>query len=227
MRKFFSVFVFVLLACLSFAQNAFDFEISQVELLLMKPVQRDLGISEMQRKRMNTHADWFNAESKKLQEQYNGRQPDEAAVKKLSELHGQMKARVFAELTANQLKRLREISLQEAGALALLDERVASACGLSDATIKQFRSEFETNGKKARELEEKTLKPIFDKYQQKAMAGDTAAQQALEREVNAARQKIGPQLAQLQGAFLQFINKTLTDEQKEKFGELQGLPFAG
>ncbi|MBX3096523.1 MAG: hypothetical protein KF812_06650 [Fimbriimonadaceae bacterium] len=228
-HRFGLVIVAIFISVCAPAQDPFDVHASQMELLQLKPVQRDIGITEIQRSKMNKHADWFNAETKKLQDKYGSRedQGGEEAFNALSALHGQLKTRILSELTSNQIRRLREISLQDAGPVALLDEQVATRVGLSAANLQKLRDEFEKSGKAAAELEEKTLAPIYDKYREKAMAGDTAAQTALEREINAARQRIAPEMNRLQGAFLQLLDTTLTDQNKEAYTMLQGTPFLG
>jgi len=217
---------FVALVSLGWGQDPFDVHVAQMELLQMRPVQRDMGVTEMQRAQLNKHADWFNDEMKKLQAKYEGNESASTeAMQAVSDLHGRMKLRVLGELTANQVRRLREISLQDAGPLSLMDQQVATRINLSSENLEKLRAKFQESGQAASKLEEETLGPIFEKYREKAMAGDTAAQTALENEVNAARQRIAPEMNRMQAGFLQTVESSLTDENKARFMQLQGLPF--
>jgi len=227
-RLLFSFVSLVLLASVAWAQDSFDVHVAQFELLQDRAIQNELGITERQRDRMNVHAEWFNAESKKLQAKYEGK-PDnggEAAMNELNTMRQTMKGRVLGELTANQVHRLAQISLQDAGVLALMDDQVASKVGLSSSAMQTLRDEFRKNGQKAAELEQKTLGPIYDKYRERAIAGDQAAQRAMQNELDAARRKIAPQMDQYQREFLVLMDKTLSDENKMAFARMQGVPYA-
>ncbi|MBX3111723.1 MAG: hypothetical protein KF857_06910 [Fimbriimonadaceae bacterium] len=232
------------------AEGSFDYDIANFTILQDKQVQKDLGITEEVRAKLNKHAEWFNGELKvldaafkKVRESNPKAQPPNDKVVPLQK---ELKKRVFADLTAAQIVRLREITVQSAGDAAVLDPRVGKAIGLSDATTKALRDRFQANAKKAQtyqqeinkeggELQQKYLKPLIEKYgntQPKDQAESTKRQNeakaALEphkAEFEALQRKLQSRMGDLEKDFHTFVEGKLDAKQKASLAKLKGKEF--
>ncbi len=220
----------------------FDYDISDFRYLQAKEVQADLGITEDQRTRMNKHAAWFESEMKVLQSAYaKAREKDPKAPApndKLMDDQKEMKRRVLGELSAAQITRLREITLQDAGPMGLLDARVAKIVGLTSDQSKKLKDKITENNKRASELAQKgqnieqdAIKPLYEKYKG-AKPDDKQAQKAFQEDAQKALKPhekelkgLQDQLNGLREDFDTFVSKTLTDGEKKVFTQLKGKPF--
>jgi len=214
--------------------DAFDERTANVALLQDKRVQTDLKISEAQRKKMNTHAEWFNKEAEKIRQAWvksaQGKNPPPAPPQaKMQALEQSLKSRVFKELSQTQIKRLREITVQQAGVLALLDDSVAKKIGLSATQVSALKARFKSNAEKAQKLQTAAINPINAKYKDKKPKDQKEAQ-ALQaqygKEIQAAAKKIEPQITKLRKEFETFVGTTLSASQKSAWSALKGKPFS-
>lgn len=218
-----------------FASADFDTDVANIALLQSKKIQTELKVTAAQRATLNKHADWFNAENQKLVKEAEalakqGKQPTQAMMQKGNKIQADMKTKVVSVLSKWQKQRLREITLQGAGYLALMDPTVAKRVGLSSTQSANIRKEFEANGKKAGEAQQKAIKPIVDKYQGKKPK-NAAEEQKLsaefQKEMQAAQAKVQPTLKKLQDSFNAYVKKTLTAQQMKTFTTLQGPKYNG
>lgn len=222
-------------ATLASAADPFDERIANIALLQAKPIQADLKVTEAQRTKMNQHADWFNKEANKIRDAYikqaQGKTtPPPPPTAKLQDLERQLKTKIFSVLSAGQVKRLREITIQQAGPLALLDDNVAKKVGLSATQISSIKARFKSNAEKAGKLQTDAVKPIQAKYQAKKPKNEAEAkslQEAYNKEASAALKKIQPQLEQIQKDFISFVDKTLSAAQRQAWTALKGPAFKG
>ena len=211
------------------AADEFDAYFSDIGILQLKPVQQELKVTEGQRLAMNKHADWLNAQSQAINTQVrSGKTKPEDANRLMVGHLSSLKKKVLAELTAPQVKRLREITLQRDGLLPLLDKRMADRIGMTVAQSKKLRDAYEADNRKANDIQTKALKPIVDKYA--AMKPkDAAERKRLEeqgnKEIEAANAKIKPQLEQIVKDFKALVESTLSKGQKDDFEKLKGVPF--
>lgn len=217
------------MAALASAQNrnidSFDAYVANIQILQFKEVQTELKVTAAQRTSLNKHADWFNAESRKVQEAARKSPEDRKIPERLTALLGQMKDRVFKVLTATQLRRLRELSLQSAGPAAILDDRVAQRIGVSKSQLDRMRKTYSDNSQKAAQLQERTFRPIMEKYDKQKPKNDAERKKLageMEKEMRAAGQKINPQVMQLAESTRKSIDGMLTAAQKTAFRGLLG-----
>jgi hypothetical protein len=207
----------------------FDAYIADIQILQDKNVQAELGITEGQRTAMNKHADWFNGETHSIGSQVNsGKLKPEEANTKMGSLLVTMKHRIIGELTAAQLKRLREITLQRDGLLPLLDKKVGEKIGLTEGQRKKLVTAYAENDEKARNLQKTAMQPIADKYaamKPKDKAEETKLTDQMNKEMAAAAAKIQPDLEKLAKTFSDLVDATLSKGQKDDFTALKGKPF--
>ena len=213
--------------------DAFDERVANVALLQAKPVQKELKISETQLKKMNTHADAFNAEAKKINEEYQknaskGESAMKTAATKMQAAEQRLKSKVIKELSQVQIKRLREITVQQAGVLGLMDENVAKKVGINATQLNNMRNRFKSNAEKAQKIQQNALGPINSKYAAKKPKNEAEAktmQEAYQKEMQAAAKKVEPQLAQLRKDFETYATGLLSATQKTAWNNLKGKAF--
>jgi hypothetical protein len=213
--------------------DPFDYHCSEVILLQAKPVQTELGISEAQRKKMNDAAETHRTRLTtydQIQRAAKTKDSREVMNTKLKGFFDELKQGVFSALTPAQLKRLRELSLQRAGLLALLDDIVAKKIGLTGAPYEKFRKTFSDGAKQASDVERNNLKPIFDKYTPRMKAAKTADEKKkieadMRPELDSAGKKITPQIKKLQEDTQQKLVSMLSAQQKAAWQALLGKPF--
>ncbi len=211
------------------AADEFDSYFADVSILQLKPIQAELKITEAQRANMNKHADWLSAQGKAIDAQVKaGKLTADTANKQMAGYLGALKARVIAELNAVQLKRLREITLQRDGLLPLMDQRMADKIGMTKAQLTKFREAYVANDKKAKDIQSAAYKPIFDKYaamKPKSKEEEAKLVEQRNKELEAARTKIQPQLVAMGKTFTDLVEATLTKGQRDEFASLKGKAF--
>ncbi len=224
----------VALSAVSAAQvDPFDYHCADVVLLQAKPIQVEIVVTEAQRKKMNDAAETHRTRLttyEATQKAAKVKDTREQAQAKLKGYFDELKRGVFGSLSAAQLKRLRELTLQRAGLLALLDDIVAKRIGLSGAAYTKFRDTFSSGAKEAQNIERSNLKPIFDKYEGRMRAAKTDAdRKAIEAqmrpELEAAGKKTTPQIQKLQSDTQQKLVAMLTAPQKSAWQAMLGKPF--
>lgn len=224
--------------------DQFDYLIANILLLQEKPVQKELGVTEAQRAKLNGHADWMNGKMAALDKQYTEQRKKNANAKaptaEVTKLQRDFKQRLMGELTANQVVRLREVTIQVAGYPALFDDMIAKRLGLTSKQSTTLKTSWSKTAKKADALVEKAIgiqkkaaEPVIASFGKKAPKND-AEKKARQDKVNAAVAKVQPQVKKieaeidsLRASFASVVSKTLTAKQIADFKALQGRPFKG
>lgn len=222
-------------ATLSLAQDSFDLAVSNVLLLQLKNVQKEVGISEAQRAKMNKFADQHKKTLTKLIQKEQAREKTEGNNYKPNEAPAQeafvtMRLGVLKTLTPSQLKRLRELTLQDVGMSALLEPTVASRVGLRTEQIKTLKSSYEEGARKAQAVEDKALAPVRAEFQNKKPKDEAERaklQAQLEAKITAAAAKSKPAIDKIKSATKAQFEKVLTPEQKLAWKALLGKTFSG
>jgi eukaryotic-like serine/threonine-protein kinase len=166
-------------------------------LLNQKSVQEELKLSPEQVKK-------FEEQSEKQREEFGGLR-DLSPEERRTKLQEQVKATdvaVKAALDENQLKRLKQISLQQRGAASLGDTEVADAVGLSSEQKDKVQS-----------IQRAAFEEQRAQFQGGGGGGDGEERR---RKFQEARTATNEKLLAV-----------LTPEQKEKFKTLGGEPFKG
>lgn len=232
LRTFTATALLLVGSALVFAQT-FEEKTANIDLLREKPVQTELGITEDLRTKMNKVAEEFNQKSNALLEDFKEKNPDaqgpdEALVKKINVFKADLNKKVLKLLSPAQVKRLSEITIQVLGYQALLSDDVAKKCGISDAQVKKLRDGFTSLNRQVQEVQQKALKPIYDKYGKQQPKNEEEAK-ALQEKANKEAQEIAkatePELAKLRNEWLTLVKKTVKAIQLNKFEALQGKPF--
>jgi hypothetical protein len=218
----------MLVAVATFAADAFDFKYAKMELLQLKPIQAEVKLTEAQRASMNTFADAHREKLKQMQAKIGQRAPNKAEQQQIMGYYNTLRSQVLGQLSAAQLKRLREITFQLADISPLMDSEIAKRVGMSTAQVTTMRNAFKAGATQLQKLEKDTLEPILKPYQN-IKPKDRADAQRLQREVagkvEAARKKVAPQLQRLQSSTRAKMIAVLTPAQKTAWASLQGKKF--
>ena len=224
-----------LLSGIAGAQNGFDAYVANIVILQAKNVQKELGITEAQRAKMNKLADADRTQRTALMKQFQ-KEAEEAKkagkqyspdMTKVANLNVSLKKAIIGELSAAQLKRLRELSLQDAGIIALMDDTVAKEAGVTSATVAKLRTAFEAGAKQAQAIQEAEAKKIFARYKDKKPKNEAEANKWRDEALKELSKVAGPKVAAVQNATKSKMEALLTAAQKSKFKALQGAEFKG
>jgi hypothetical protein len=172
-----------------------------VRLLTVEKVQKELALDDSQIEKSKTLAADVQAKGRSNFEQLQGLEGEER-IKKGQEIGKQMaeenKKALSAFLKPDQIKRLRQLGLQQRGGMAFNDPEVQKELKFTGAQTEKVKSSVQDMMSQMRE--------IFQN------AGDDRA---------AAREK----MQTLNKEFTEKMKADLTDDQKKSYKELLGAPF--
>lgn len=224
--------IFVL-AAVAGAIDSFDLHCANIAILQDKRIQREIGITEPQRNTMNQFASAHTQKLQKYQKELAGKRPD------MNVLNGYMedlKNKVCTVLTASQMKRLRELNLQAAGLLGLMDDVVAAKIGMSKPERDKFRNAYVSGKASAAKIIRAAILPIDQKYQKLAAPykGKEQLHKAeleklakdYEAEARAAQQRVQPQVSAIEKQTQQKLQSLITAKEKAAWLALQGKPYS-
>jgi hypothetical protein len=221
-----------LAAAVGFGQDAFDAHAADVQILQLKEVQTELKITDGQRTAMNQHAESHRKKVQAYVEQLKKDKKDPATLPqpdpKLLQFFNELKTSVVKVLQPSQLRRLREITLQNAGVAALMDQRVATRAGLSADQLKKIRAAFDAGAKEAAKIEQDTLREALKEFEGRKPTSEAEAkkmQEEAQKKIQAAMQKVRPRIEKLQTDTRNRMTAVLTAAQKKTWADLQGTQF--
>lgn len=214
------------------AMDAFDAHASNIRFLEARKVQTELGITEAQRSRMNKHADTYRADLKAYEAELKKKGVDVKTLKapdaRMRSINGKLRQNVFSELKPAQLKRLREISLQTVGLVAVLDTKVAAKVGVSATQLKQMRDLYTAGSKQADALMKKEVGGALASFKGANPKTDSEKKKLkdqAEAKVKAAQERIAPQVENVRKQTRDRMLAVMTPAQESAFMALQGKKF--
>ena len=210
-------------------QDPFDVHVASLRVLERRDVQADMGITATQRAQMDMYADQFNAQVKSYGDQLKkqGKTPSGPDDRMISMLTG-LKAKVITVLTPSQLKRLREISLQQFGLNGLMDDVVAQKVGLTKDQLTKMRKAYEVGSRKASDMMAKAMQPVDAKF--KNVKPKNANEAETDRKAylaasNKAMDAVMPAVQKVRETTQKSILAMVTAKQKQTYLALQGKKF--
>ena len=229
MKRLIPLFVsgFALCASAS-AQLSFDKRAADIGILQAKQVQADVGITAAQRAKLNSAAERHRASLKEYEKQLKALGTTTPDKQKMLGFFETLKSDVFAVLSPAQIKRLRELTLQRLGLVALTDEQVAKKVGLSPTQVSKLKSAFQAGRSKFVALQQSTAKPILAPYEgrkPKSQAEATALRTEIEGKLKAASSRVKPRLVAIGRETDANMMAVLTAPQKAAWTALKGRPF--
>lgn len=211
------------------AVDEFDMYVADVAILQAKAVQIELKITDGIRAAMNKHAIWLDGQGANIDRLVRaGTVTPEAGNRRMKVHLSTLKSKVLSELSAAQVKRLREITLQRDGLVPLMDKRVSDKIGMTTAQLTKIREAYIANENKAKQIQKVAFAPIFDKYGKMKPKSDVEKKRLEDqanKELEVEKKRIQPQLEDLGKQFAALVDKTLSKGQKDAFNKLKGVPF--
>lgn len=216
-------------ASLAGAQSVvFNQKVANVMLLQIDSVKKELKISDSQRSAMNAAAKPFNAYAQELEKA--NKQPTQTQITKLTGLRETMRTKVLGLLSVDQLRRLREITLQDAGLFAIATNDVAKELGIAGANLTAIRNALKSGADRSQKLiqdtEMKVLKQ-FENRDPKTESDKKKVADEYQKKLMAEMQKIRPQVDKIEKDTTAKVMGKLSTAQRQKWVALQGKPFKG
>lgn len=229
MTKLFTVPFTLALAALAMAQTSFDREVCDITLLQTKEVKQELKVTDAQRSRMNAASAGYNAVAKRVEEKMRKNQePSEADKKQMSEQFDKMRIAVLNVLNEGQIRRLREISLQTAGLIALTDPAVIRKVGLSQAQVTKVKNYLKTSYEAAGDLTKQVQEKVAKEFKNRNPKTDAEKRKLADQYTKRMKEemaKITPKLEKIRSDGRANIMKTLSEGQRTIWNSLLGKPF--
>ena len=223
------VAVAIVAAASAIAADEFDMYVADVAILQAKAVQTELKITDAIRAAMNKHASWLDSQGANIDRLVRAGTVTAAEGNRRMAVHlATLKSKVLGELSAAQVKRLREITLQRDGLGPLMDKRVSDKIGMTAAQLTKIREAYVANDNKAKQIQQTAFTPIFEKFGKMKPKSETERKQLEEqanKELDVEKKRIQPQLEKLGKDFEELVAGTLTKGQQDAFKRLKGAPF--
>jgi hypothetical protein len=210
--------------------DQFDFHVANVAILQSRSIQNELKITEAQRKKMNVFADRHRARLKAYEQELKAAKQTKADPNRLMSYLADLKKGVLGEMSAAQLKRLREITLQMIGLTAIVDPVIGKQIGLSSAQQKKVTDAFADGTKRLAQAEQAVATGALAKYKDMKAKDKKEAQQLAQQakgELQAAAMRASPRLKQIVMDRDSKISAALTPQQRAAFIALQGKKYTG
>lgn len=214
------------------AQTAFDRRIANVLLLQNPKVRTAVGISDAQRSQMNgaaeAHRRSLQAYEQKLKQENRDPRtvgPNDPTIRAAFVA---LRDSVMKVLKPAQVIRLREITLQSAGAAGLTDQVVATELGISGANLAKIRSTFDSASREMRGIQQQMTARALGPFKDRKPKNEAEATQIREQAQAALRRegdKATPQIKRIGDTAKTKILGYLTPAQNAKWQALQGKPF--
>ncbi len=213
--------------------DEFDNHVSDVALLQVKAVQKEVGISDAQRARLNVHAGAHKSklvayETKLKAEMQRSKKQIQLDQKVLMGYFSTLRSAIIKELKPAQTKRLRELTLQRSGLVGILDQKVAAKVGVSNSQLEKMRSAYVAGAKQVAEIEQKALNKILVQYKDKKPKDQTEAnklQKEAGQKIESERRSIQPTVVRIQNGTRDKMLAVMTESQKNAYKVLQGKTF--
>lgn len=218
-------------AALAKGQDSFDFQIASVAILQSKKVQQELSISETLRSNMNKTADNFNAKTKALNAKaakVKSQAEAEKLSKEMDSILDEFRSKILKMLSAPQLKRLREITMQQLGYSALGESAVAKRIGIQSEQLGRIRSALDSAFKQADDLSRKEMEAATKDLRDKKPKTDSEKKKLaaeFDKRVQVVQRKIEPKLNSIRQQTEKKLLALLSDTQKKAWSGLKGKPF--
>jgi hypothetical protein len=228
--KFSRIFLTALIALVAGAafsqQGSFDFHVADMKIVQLKAIQKELGITEAQRNKMNAAADAERASLTAEYKRTKGKPDDKVMIG----YYRTLRTKVLNMLSPAQMKRLRELTLQETGLVSLANGEVAARVGISAPELKKIRASIVSHQKQFESIEAAAKRPVLQEFKAKkpkSQAEGDALKKQFSQKMQSIDQKLRPQVTAIMTEGTNQILAALTPAQKAAWKVLLGKPFTG
>jgi hypothetical protein len=212
------------------ADLAFDRYVADIVILQDRMIQKEIGVTDAQRSKMNSFAEADRKKREALMKQFQkeaeaaqkaGKQyrPEES---KVVALNVALKDNVIKVLTPAQTKRLRELTLQNAGITCLMDPKVAKEVGVAPATVTKLRNLYQEGLKKAAAIQEAAAKQVSPEFKDKKPKSQEEAQKLQQQFMEKVGKIAGPKVQEVTKKTQAAMVALLSKANKDKLIALQG-----
>ena len=230
MKRFFLPLFLAATTCGAFAQqpDPFDLQVCNVLLLQAKEIQKEVGMTEAQRSRVQVFAEAFNkkkdtflkAEKARRDKEGKNFQPNEA---KLRGMFSDFRGQVLNQLSAKQIKRLCQVTLQEVGMASMLDSNVAKKLNITEAQMQKLRAAYKDGITRSAQVSKAAVAPIDQEFRNKDPK-DPKMRDLFNQRMQAAEKKTLPELEKIKLSKRAKFRSILTAGQLAQWTALQGPP---
>ena len=227
----FTILTLICASVLAHAADDFDLKVANLEVLRDKNVQAELGVTAGQLKTINVYAEKFTGLNKAKVAEYQkaNKKPDQAFVTYGRAQYIQLRTNVLKTLSPNQVKRLRELTLQAAGPRALLDKFVADKVGMPTKDYSTFCAAISEGDQKIAKIKADVSDKIRAKYkdqkQPKTQKEGDALQAKLNADLAAEMKKHEAEMKAVLQSSEAKTSKIVTKKYLETLKALMGKPF--
>jgi hypothetical protein len=189
-----------------------------VTALTNADLQKELKITDDQKKALKPAMDKAEEQTKKMREMFTGGggPPDREAMQKMMEdgrkFAEETKAMVEKALTPEQVKRAKQIEVQAMGMRAFANEDVAKELKITDDQKETLKSVMEGYGKESQDLRQE--------YGIRGFGGGGGGNVDAEKMAEYQKKAKG-----LTDETMEKVMKAMTDDQKKAWKEMTGEPF--
>ena len=228
----FTIFTFLVMAVTAHAADAFDLKVANIDVLQDKNVQTELGITPGQLKSMNVFATQYSETNKtKINEYQKAKKPvDQAFSDFYTKQRITLRTNVLKLLSPNQVKRLRELTLQAAGPRSLLDKAVADKVGIPTTEYVNFCTAIREGDQKIAKIKQEVSDKIKVKYKNQKPPTTKKESDALRLKVNgdisAEMKKHEAEMKSVLSASEAKTSKIITKKYLDALKVLMGKPFS-
>lgn len=217
------------MSAVGFAQDAFDMALSDVRLLQTDEVRKELNVTQAQRDRMNRASAGYNRVAERVEAKLRKEeQPSEADRKAMESEFGKMRTGVLRVLNPNQLRRLREITMQTVGLPLLVEPNVMRRLKITSQQKSTIESTFRTASQQletiSREVNQKVERE-FRNEKPKNEAERRRVAERYQRRMGEEMRKVAPRVEKIQSDARNRIMRTLSEAQRKQWDALLGRPF--
>lgn len=224
--------LFLAMVSLALAQvSDFDRYAADIGLLQRSDVATELELTVEQADKINALSQEFAARIEAETERLQGNPPEsvvESVRRAVADAQQEFRGKVLDELDDEQIVRLRQLALQRAGDLSVLDDRVAAEIGLEEAKRAELEETYRDVQGRIESRQAEAFDPIIDEFEAKRPT-DPEEVQAWRREfeaaINAKAQEIGPEIQAIASEYGQALQRNLDETHRAKLGELMGPRF--
>jgi hypothetical protein len=232
-RKLEFVLAGLLLSGVAFGQkpDPFDIEVSDYRIMLSKKVMVELGITAAQKAALNKKSEAERLKVLPYVQQMQKEGKSEAMLQRDPKYIGyvrEFRTQTLSVLTAPQLRRLRELSLQSVDLGGVLNESVSKRIGMSPDQLKRARTVFQKGVKQSQDIVLAVNRAVISQYNNKhvkTQAEATALNAEIEQKRQAGIKGKERELLYIQDQTNKQVLAVLTAKQLAAYRALQGKPF--
>ena len=234
MKKVISTLLAVGIAAASFGRqmDPLDSHVADFRLLTDKRIQAEVNLTKKQILQMNQYADTNRSRLQAYESELKRQGKDLRTVNQndpvVMKNYFELQKNVLSTLSAPQLKRLRELTLQRVGLRGMLDTVVATRIGLTGSQLQKARDVFDKGNRKNNEISQTVYNKVIEQYrnrQPKTQAEAQALNEQVKRDYESALSKRSGEIKQLALETRKAFESVVSKKSMSAYDVLKGKTF--